>query len=130
MNGVYFLVINISKDSKVKIGALASILFEKGNYVYVGSAMNGLENRIARHLMKEKKLHWHIDYLLASKIAKIAQVFVKETAQKAEECITARKFAALSTPVPNFGCGDCRCEAHLFNLDEIIIPQGFSEYKA
>lgn len=131
MNGIYFLVINISGDCNVKIGALGSTFFAKGSYAYVGSAMNGLENRINRHLRKEKKLHWHIDYLLASKNAKIAQVFVKETAHKSEECITAGKIAALGEPVSNFGCGDCRCGAHLFKvIHELKILTGFSEFKS
>ena len=40
--------------------------FKKGCYGYMGSALNGLEQRVRRHLSTQKKLHWHVDYLLAS----------------------------------------------------------------
>jgi len=131
MNGIYIIIIRVNKNCRVSIGALGSIFFEKGSYAYVGSAMNGLENRINRHLRKEKKMHWHIDYLLASENAKIARVFVKETARKTEECITARKIARLGKPIRNFGCGDCGCEAHLFQIDAgFNAMAGFSEFKS
>ena len=131
MKGIYFLIISISKGSTVKIGALGSILFEKGSYVYVGSAMNGLENRINRHLREEKKMHWHIDYLLASENAKIARVFVKETSDKKEECRIAGKIAKIGTPVQDFGCGDCRCTTHLFRIGaDFNTLTGFSEFRS
>jgi len=59
--------------------------------------MNGLENRINRHLRKEKKMHWHIDYLLASENAKIARVFVKENAHKARSALLQRKLLGLAS---------------------------------
>lgn len=119
MKGVYCLLIRLKKNSAVDVGSLGRLSFEKGNYIYVGSAMNGLENRIARHfqlkaekprakrkdLRKEKKLHWHIDYILASKNAKIEQVFIKETSDKKEECAAAGKVASAGFAVKNSGAG-------------------------
>ena len=48
------MIINVRKDIKERIGALGKINFKKGKYVYVGSAQNNLEKRIARHLSKDK----------------------------------------------------------------------------
>lgn len=51
MKGSYCLIINIKKDTEIKIGKkLGFINFKKGCYVYVGSAMNCLEYRVKRHL--------------------------------------------------------------------------------
>ncbi|MCK4902633.1 MAG: GIY-YIG nuclease family protein, partial [Thermoplasmatales archaeon] len=83
MKGSYILLIELENDSKIQIGKLGDILFKKGFYVYIGSALNGLEQRINRHLRADKKLHWHIDYLLKS--AKVDSVYYKENDQR-EEC--------------------------------------------
>ena len=64
MKGCYCLIISLKDIQTIKIGKLGIIKFKKGCYVYVGSAMNSLEARLKRHLSDDKKLHWHIDYLL------------------------------------------------------------------
>jgi Uri superfamily endonuclease len=61
--GIYILVVSVSKDINVNVGALGSVNFEKDLYAYVGSAQNNLEKRIERHLRKTKQKFWHIDYL-------------------------------------------------------------------
>jgi Uri superfamily endonuclease len=115
MKGVYILAVPLPRRSLMKIGALGFIDFKKGFYVYTGSAMGGLEQRIARHLRKNKKLHWHIDYLLAK--AEIKKVLVKESNMKTEECSTARKLKdGGGAPVYGFGCSDCKCKSHLFHF--------------
>ena len=75
MKGTYCLIINVKKDVKIKIGkVLGEIEFKKGCYLYVGSAMNSLEKRVQRHLSKDKKKHWHIDYLLLNDSSNIENV--------------------------------------------------------
>ena len=63
--GIYNLIIQLSKDKEIKIGRLGTFIFPEGFYIYTGSAQNGLERRINRHLSSSKKFHWHIDYLLS-----------------------------------------------------------------
>ena len=65
LKGTYCLIIQLKKDSRIEIGKLGLLNFDKGYYVYVGSALNSLEARLERHLKTEKKLFWHVDYLLA-----------------------------------------------------------------
>jgi len=128
MKGVYVLVLNISKNLQAKIGFLGKIKFDKGNYVYVGSAQNNLEKRIARHTLKNKKKFWHIDYLLDSEFTKVINVFYKKS-RKIEECKIADKLGKTEILIPNFGCSDCNCKSHLFrikNLD-IILGLGMKE---
>ena len=122
MKGIYILLIKISENMQKKIGSLGRIKFDKGIYAYVGSAQNGIEKRITRHKSENKKIFWHIDYLLSNKFAKIIKVFYKES-EKLKECKIACKLNKTEFLIPNFGCSDCDCESHLFkikNLDNIL----------
>ena len=49
--------------------------FKKGDYLYVGSTRGCLETRLQRHLRKEKRIFWHIDYFLENQKAKILQIW-------------------------------------------------------
>ena len=89
MIGTYILLIKMGKEHTIEIGKLGFITFQKGWYVYIGSALLSLEPRIKRHLKKNKKFHWHIDYLLDH--ASIISVFYKE-GKKREECNIAKIF--------------------------------------
>ncbi len=114
MKGAYCLIIELKKDSSIKIGALGNIKFKKGLYCYVGSALNNLEKRVQRHLSKKKKLHWHIDYILLNKNTSIKKVFYKQ-ANKREECKIAKFVLKNSiSSITKFGCSDCKCKSHLF----------------
>ena len=108
-------------EKTISIGKkLGKIQFDKGHYVYVGSAMNSLESRIKRHLSDEKKLHWHVDYLLEK--AQITDVIYNESSRKIE-CELSQYMEAKTDGVQDFGCSDCRCESHLYyfkNRNEAI----------
>ena len=67
--------------------------------------------RIKRHLRLNKKIHWHIDYLL--KKSKIIDVFYKENDTR-EECLIAKKLDEKLYSTTGFGCSDCKCKSHLF----------------
>jgi len=111
MKGSYLIIAEMDANKRVPIGKLGEIEFNKGFYVYVGSALNGLEQRIQRHLRENKKTHWHIDYLL--KHATVTDVFYKEDNVR-EECIIAKKFEGTLPSILGFGCSDCKCKSHLF----------------
>lgn len=115
MKGIYCLILEVKKDVKVVIGALGKKSFRKGNYIYIGSALNNLEKRIQRHLRKEKKIHWHIDYLTTNKEFKIIKTFFKQTSKK-EECNIAKKVSEKGIPINSFGCSDCKCQSHLYKV--------------
>lgn len=111
MKGTYLLVMELDKDISIMVGKHGFVHFQKGCYAYVGSALNGLEQRIQRHLRKQKKMHWHIDYLLH--FTEVVDIFYVECARR-EECNIARLFERNFTCIPGFGCSDCSCESHLF----------------
>jgi Uri superfamily endonuclease len=132
--GIYVLVISISEDIRIDIGALGSIDFAKGSYAYVGSAQSGLEKRVQRHLRKTKRKFWHIDYLLDDNNVKVLKVFCKE-AGKPDECEIAKKINRKGFPIKNFGSSDCKCVSHLFELknnevlEELMLKtRMYSEY--
>jgi Uri superfamily endonuclease len=112
MKGSYILLIEVKEDRYIKIGKLGNLHFKKGFYVYVGSALNSLESRISRHLRSEKKIHWHIDYLL--KFAGIIDFFFKENLRK-EECNLSCELEKNLNILKGFGCSDCKCNSHLFS---------------
>jgi sugar fermentation stimulation protein A len=115
--GTYALILLLPRVRIIRIGALGAFKFRRGYYVYVGSAMNGLSARIARHLRRrEKKRFWHIDYFIVH--ARVMDVWTYESATRLE-CAWAR--AALALPnarvlAPRFGASDCDCQAHLVYL--------------
>lgn len=117
--GSYILLIKVSQEKKIKIGALGLLSFPQGFYAYVGSAMGGFKARIPYHLKAKKKLHWHIDYLLEN--AKISEVLFCKHKEKIE-CLLARALAKELFLIPHFGCTDCSCKSHLFfNQDEMTL---------
>lgn len=119
--GAYCLCIRVEKDLVLDIGALGQLTFPQGTYVYVGSAMNGLEARLRRHLNTSRgsyrTIHWHIDYLLKAEEVSIDSIYVRESDVKIE-CATADVVSERGVPVKGFGCSDCRCSSHLFRVEE------------
>lgn len=129
MKGIYILFISIKKNISVKIGALGRIKFSKGTYAYVGSAQNGIRQRVERHQRKHKKKHWHIDYLLANQNVKIERVFYRETRKKEDECLAVKRLIKGNESVKGFGCSDCRCNSHLIKLKKFKKVKELRELK-
>lgn len=111
MRGSYLLLMELKNTETIPVGKLGKIDFKKGFYIYAGSALNGLDQRIQRHLRKQKKMHWHIDYLLSH--AKIVNVFYKQSEVK-EECFIAKTLEKELFILSGFGSSDCLCKSHLF----------------
>ena len=118
MKGTYVLIIENHADTEIEIGKIGCIAFKKGFYAYVGSALSGLERRIERHLRdvgNNKKLHWHIDYFLASPRVEVKEVVFAETEARKECEIAANLSMRLELEsIARFGCSDCSCKSHLF----------------
>ena len=117
LQGIYALIVNLEKDMRLTIGRRGSFAFPAGFYLYAGSALNGLESRVRRHLRRDgdKKRHWHIDYLTA--IAPVCQVWWAADGQR-RECEWAGRVQEWGGRIvaPGFGSSDCRCPAHLLFL--------------
>ena len=118
MKGSYILLIELPRERNISIGKVGLLTFPKGFYAYVGSAMGGLESRIAHHLKRKSHPHWHIDWLLEK--ASIRNIFVSETENRIE-CALARNLSRELKPIPGFGCSDCKCTSHLYFGDGKIL---------
>ena len=103
-------MIRLDRASNIQAGKRGFHL-ESGCYGYVGSALNGLEKRVGRHVSATKKLHWHIDYLL--KVAQVIDVICAATTQR-KECHLAEVLSRRLPAVDGFGSSDCKCPSHLF----------------
>ncbi len=114
--GSYQLILYLPKATTLQVGRLGTSLFPAGRYVYTGSALNGVETRLARHQRQNKKLHWHIDYLLRH--ARIMSITVFPTPQKIECALNRKMLRRSGTQViaQGFGSSDCRCPSHLVFL--------------
>ncbi len=119
MIGSYVLLVELKEPTSIQVGKLGHIDFPASWYVYVGSALNGIEHRINRHFSQRKKLHWHIDYFLYH--SHLYQAYCKEN-PKREECNIAHLFASRFKLIPSFGSSDCNCIGHLFygNKQDLI----------
>ncbi len=113
---LYVLGISLKEAREISVGKRKKEIFPLGLYLYVGQAKRNLTARLQRHLRREKKKHWHIDFLLEyADIVGIA-LFREEA-----ECFLAQCFMGLPEIrgfIPRFGASDCRCLTHLFLLGE------------
>lgn len=106
----YQLLIEVPAPINVVVGRLGEWRFAAGLYCYTGSALHNFEARISRHLSSAKRLHWHIDYLLAAPGVRVIEV----RRSTAAECRVNQRTRG-ELPVPGFGASDCRagCGSHL-----------------
>jgi len=119
--GVYTLIIDVVKPTKIQVGELGRVEFQAGVYAYTGSALgkrtSNLKARIGRHLKIEKKRIWNVDYLLVTGSAKIVGVVASVT-EVNMECIVSKfleRSPGIEVTVRGFGSHDCHsgCKAHL-----------------
>jgi sugar fermentation stimulation protein A len=114
--GAYLFAMRIPRKSRIEIGKLGELEFPSGWYVYVGSAAQGLSARVARHLRKRKRFHWHVDYLRAQ-ATETCVLPIRSTQDL--ECSIATSLSSVLTPhSPGFGCSDCSCGTHLFYSED------------
>ncbi len=109
----YQLSIEVAAPICVCIGRLGTFIFQAGIYVYTGSARKNMDARLKRHFSKEKKMHWHIDYLLAAPGVSVLKVVRLQES----EC-EANQRTIGEVPVIGFGASDCisGCGSHLKRL--------------
>ena len=130
--GTYVLFMHFSRNVRTEAGALGEISLSKGYYCYVGSAMNGLDQRIGRHISKNKSLRWHIDYLTVV----CDNVYAYEsTGDFIPECELGALLQSIgSVPaVKGFGCSDCGCLTHLYKVEkrraeELLIANNLTKF--
>jgi Uri superfamily endonuclease len=110
---LYAIEMRMTRDEEITIGKLGSFSFHQGTYVYVGSAKRNIRSRISRHVTREKKHRWHLDYLRPY----VDIVGIQTYPGKEGECQLFQRLMKdhqASVPVKGFGSSDCKCVSHLF----------------
>jgi Uri superfamily endonuclease len=125
--GAYCLCLRVLKALWVRVGSLGVLFFPPGRYIYVGSALRGLEGRLERHMELNmglrSKVFWHIDHLLTDRDVEIEAVYIKPSDRRIE-CEVAESVSRVGRAVRGFGSSDCRCQSHLFQVDDLRFLSG------
>ncbi len=114
--GAYALLIVLPGPVEMSLRGRPTVV-RAGRYIYCGSANGpgGIRARVARHLRRDKNLHWHVDHLTIT-----GTVEAVVAAPGASECDLMARAAALphaEIAEPGFGSSDCpSCPAHLVRL--------------
>ena len=105
----------------MQVGQLGEFELKPGTYLYVGSALGtgstSLHHRLNRHILKEKPMKWHIDFITTLPQTKLHAVVVLETSSNLECQFSERisRLDAVSYPIRGFGSSDCSlCETHFY----------------
>ena len=109
--GSYVLLIQLPREQLIAVGSLKGVHFPRGYYAYVGSALGGFKSRLRRHLQRDKRPRWHIDYLLQK--ATVDDIIICQSEDRSE-CTIAQALGSQFDSVPGFGSSDCQCHSHLF----------------
>jgi sugar fermentation stimulation protein A len=120
-SGSYLVILELAEATRITAGSLGTIHCRAGWYVYAGSALKNLDQRISRHLRKiRKQKHWHLDYL--TPYAKTISALPIRSCQNLECDLAAALKASGGAGIPGFGCSDCqggggrKCESHLYHF--------------
>jgi Uri superfamily endonuclease len=119
--GTYALLLKNKLNRNIRVGKLGIYTFQPGYYFYLGSALGpgGLRGRLNRHIRRNKKKHWHIDYIRSS--MKLLEIWYA-VQNKNSECLWASKLKLLaknSKEIIKFGSSDCKCKSHLIFSTEL-----------
>jgi len=98
--------------------------FNDGYIIYVGSAGNGFNKRVLRHLTSKRK-KWHIDYISQAIVSMPSFIcLIKGKFGVELEDRLASRLAHLFTPVGMLGSSDAS-EPHLFYTDNMEMVLEF-----
>jgi Uri superfamily endonuclease len=120
--GSYLLLIELTRDASIRIGAMGRCGLKKGMYAYVGSARSGIGARVERHARLARQGHgsvrWHIDFVLSNRHAALIGAV---PFPGIDECTLSRIIASeegVSAPVRGLGASDCtnRCPSHFYTF--------------
>jgi Uri superfamily endonuclease len=113
--GTYLLLARLSEPTRLTVGRLGAFCFQAGWYAYAGSALGpgGLRARLARHARTQKRIHWHIDYLLKAARLETSWQAVCPIRLECTWAATLSKLPSAQIAIQKFGASDCRCPGHL-----------------
>jgi len=120
--GSYLILLFLKEPEEISTRGKAWSL-ETGYYLYIGSAMKSLSERVKRHLVERKKRHWHIDFLREK--AEVVAVLLLPSEHRREEQLS-RFVSNYGKQVPGFGATDCKTDSNLYKLESEGVERVFS----
>ncbi|MEM8743893.1 MAG: DUF123 domain-containing protein [Pseudomonadota bacterium] len=113
--GAYTLILSVARNVALTRPQGCQPSLSAGWYVYAGSARGpgGIRARLARHLRRDKRVHWHIDQLTTHYDVAAWAVPLPDTTE-CDLVTSLVRTGQFEAPHPGFGSSDCRtCGAHL-----------------
>jgi len=114
--GCYQLVLRLEQVISLEVGALCKLNLSKGYYLYTGRHRKALWRRIERHLQKDKRVYWHIDYFTTHPAFQLKHLIIyPETDAECKINQEFQHFFNARLLYPGLGSGDCKnkCGAHM-----------------
>ena len=118
--GTYALFLHLEEELQMQVGALGLCSFPMGVHVYAGSAMRGLRARLARHVRRDKRVHWQVDRLTTATGCRVlgAVVFTSPVLRECDIIGTLEGVEGAEVRPPRFGASDHGCRGHLVWMGE------------
>jgi Uri superfamily endonuclease len=112
-SGAYAVLFFLLNDCQTYIPRYGNVNFQKGFYVYSGSAKKNLIHRVTRHSKKDKKIKWHIDYFSVLESVQTIKTFLFFDKNECEINSFFYDNGGKSI-IKNFGSTDCKrkCFSH------------------
>ncbi len=105
--------------SYATFGKLGRARLRKGHYLYTGSALGrgavSLEGRLERHMRRQKRLRWHVDYLTSCPDCDVtgAVYVISDDHLECKVNSSISKELDVSPVMLKIGASDCKCNGHL-----------------
>ncbi|MCE4614244.1 MAG: GIY-YIG nuclease family protein [Desulfurococcales archaeon] len=131
VKGLYLLVIGL-EEGDYRVGRLYEGKLPDGFYVYIGSAWGsgGLGARLSRHLVRSKKVHWHIDWITSDPRSRVSSVYILPGV-KGESDLYNIVSSIGGCIIPGFGSSDdpgSRCHLLYLKTDLDVLEGILSEF--
>ncbi len=113
--GTYAIIYHCPRQVRILVGSLGELRFNKGYYIYVGSAFGpgGVRARVMRHQQHQEKQHWHVDYL-SEKMTFVEAWYTHDTRRLEHAWAELFGRGQCFAYPRGFGSSDCKCYSHLF----------------
>jgi Uri superfamily endonuclease len=121
--GTYCIIFKLKNKLTITVKSGKTYTLQKGTYVYVGSAWNsgGIESRVKRHLKRNKRKHWYLDFITTTNHFEAQKVIT--IPNRKVECNVASLLSTKYGGIEKFGCSDCNCFSHLFKITQKEITK-------
>ncbi|MDG5789213.1 GIY-YIG nuclease family protein [Evansella sp. AB-P1] len=112
---LYAIKMVLDRNIKIEVGRLGECDFQKGSYIYIGSAKRNIGSRINRHVTIEKVKRWHLDYFRPFVTIQHVITFPVHGGEcQLKEFLQNELLGEVV--VPRFGSSDCKCDSHLIKV--------------